>query len=169
MMRNYRVAAQRGLNRRAKVEEELGALVMRTAHQIMKMVRGEHQRRGVILTMQQGGVMMFISHHSGCSLSELAKKLGTTNSAASKIVDGLVERGFVRREIDVDDRRKITLSLTEAGQADKDAVDRMAETFVSSKLAPLSPDERQTVAEAMKLLGRVFVQFNGESKTEVIQ
>jgi DNA-binding MarR family transcriptional regulator len=152
---------------RPDMEEELGALVMQTAHRIMRMTHQEHARRGVLLTMQQGGVMMFISRHPGCSLSDLANKVGATNSATSKLVDGLVDRGFVRREIDPEDRRRITLSLTEAGQADKDSVDRMAEEFAAEKLNLLSPREREIVGEAMKLLSSAFVQQNVNSTTEV--
>jgi DNA-binding MarR family transcriptional regulator len=151
------------------MDEELGRLVMQTAHQVMRLVHKEHAKRGVVLSMQQGGLMMFISHHPGCSLSDMAKRVGTTSSAASKVVDGLVERGFVQRETDPDDRRRITLSLTEAGQADKDSVDRMAESFVAEKLCPLSAKERDLLAEAMKLLASVFVQQNVESTTEVPQ
>ncbi len=152
---------------RPDMEEELGALVLQVAHRIMRMVRGEHARRGVILTMQQGGAMMFISHHSGCSLSELANTIGMTISAASKLVDGLVEKGFIHRETDSEDRRKIILSLTEAGQADKDSVDRMAESVVSTRLDSLSHDDRVLIGKAMKLLGSVFVQQNVDSTTEV--
>ena len=148
------------------MEVELGGLVMQTARRIMRMVYHEHTKRGVILSMQQGGAMMYISHHPGCSLSDLASRTGATNSATSKIVEGLVERGFVKRETDPKDRRKITLCLTAAGQADKDSVDKMAESFVSQRLGALSQDERQTIGEAMKLLGNVFVQQNGDNKTQ---
>ncbi len=149
------------------MEEELGALVMQTTHRIMRMVRQEHTKRGVMLSMQQGMAMRFISHHPGCSLSDLSKRTGATSSATSKIVDGLVERGFVKREMDPGDRRKITLCLTELGQADKDSVERMAEALAAEKLSSLSEKELELVRAAMKLLQSVFVQQNVDCTMEV--
>src|ERR1700692_1280816 len=51
------------------------------------------------------------------SVKALAESLGVSLPAMSRAVDGLFERGFVRREEDTVDRRMKRVRLTDAGRA----------------------------------------------------
>lgn len=53
----------------------------------------------------------------GRPLSLLIDELNITKQAAGHLVDALVVRGYLRRDIDDEDRRKLTLALTERGRA----------------------------------------------------
>ncbi len=53
----------------------------------------------------------------GRPLSQLINELGITKQTAGQLVDALVVRGYLKREIDNDDRRKLTIGLTERGRA----------------------------------------------------
>lgn len=53
----------------------------------------------------------------GVPLGQLIKELGVSKQAAGQLVDTLVLRGYLGRMVDADDRRKLTVSLTERGQA----------------------------------------------------
>lgn len=50
-------------------------------------------------------------------LGVLVRDLRITKQAAGQLVDTLVMRGYLEREMDPDDRRKLTVTLTERGQA----------------------------------------------------
>jgi DNA-binding MarR family transcriptional regulator len=50
------------------------------------------------------------------SVSNVGKDFGISKQAASKLIDTLVIRGYVERGVDPDDRRLITLELTERGE-----------------------------------------------------
>jgi DNA-binding MarR family transcriptional regulator len=50
-------------------------------------------------------------------LAGIIRALGVTKQAAGQLVDALVLRGYLIREIDVADRRRLTVTLTERGQA----------------------------------------------------
>ncbi len=50
-------------------------------------------------------------------LGQLVKELGVSKQAAGQLVDMLVLRGYLDREADPDDRRKLTVALTERGRA----------------------------------------------------
>jgi DNA-binding MarR family transcriptional regulator len=50
-------------------------------------------------------------------LGQLVKELGVSKQAAGQLVDTLVLRGYLYRAEDADDRRKLTITLTERGKA----------------------------------------------------
>jgi DNA-binding MarR family transcriptional regulator len=53
----------------------------------------------------------------GAPLSLIIQGLGVSKQAAGQLVDTLVVRGYVTRAPDPEDRRRLTLALTERGQA----------------------------------------------------
>lgn len=54
---------------------------------------------------------------TGAPLSEIIDQLGGSKQAAGQLVDTLVIRGYLERSIDPEDRRRLTISLTERGEA----------------------------------------------------
>jgi DNA-binding MarR family transcriptional regulator len=51
----------------------------------------------------------------GVPLGELAAELGMSKQSAGQLVDSLVLRGYLNRTVDPDDRRKISITLSERG------------------------------------------------------
>jgi DNA-binding MarR family transcriptional regulator len=66
---------------------------------------------------------------TGSPLGEVIAALGVSKQAAGQLVDTLVLRGYLDRAPDPDDRRRMTVSLTDRGrmaaQASRSAVDRV--------------------------------------------
>jgi DNA-binding MarR family transcriptional regulator len=50
-------------------------------------------------------------------LGRIIKELGVSKQAAGQLVDTLVTRGYLDRSPDPDDRRRLTITLTERGRA----------------------------------------------------
>src|SRR5580765_7073624 len=61
-------------------------------------------------------VLGAVANH-GSTLSDAVAGLGTTKQAASQLVDVLVSRGYLERAPDPDDRRRVTVTLTDRGRA----------------------------------------------------
>ena len=53
----------------------------------------------------------------GIPLGQLVKELGVSKQAAGQLVDTLVLRGYLERSVDPQDRRRLTVALSERGQA----------------------------------------------------
>jgi DNA-binding MarR family transcriptional regulator len=53
----------------------------------------------------------------GTPLGQLVKQLNVSKQAAGQLVDTLVLRGYLERTMDAEDRRKLTVTLTERGRA----------------------------------------------------
>jgi DNA-binding MarR family transcriptional regulator len=72
--------------------------------------------------------------HAGAPLSRIIMELGVTKQAAGQLVDALVGRGYLERSVDIEDRRRLTVTLTERGRAAA-AVSRSAVERVDAELA----------------------------------
>lgn len=132
---------------------ECAASVLDTTHLIPRVIHGEMRRRGTeMLSMQQFRAMMIVKHHEGTSLSGLAERLGATLPATSKLVDGLVDLDYVARESSRDDRRRLALSVTGAGEDALEAVRMKVLSLLTEKLSTLSAGECAVVMLAMDLL-----------------
>jgi DNA-binding MarR family transcriptional regulator len=57
-----------------------------------------------------------LANHGG-SAAQVIDGLGVTKQAASQLIDILVLRGYVEREINPDDHRRMTITVTERGRA----------------------------------------------------
>lgn len=53
------------------------------------------------------------NHEAGAG--DLIRQLGVSKQAASQLIDVLVLRGYLERQVDPDDRRRMTIILTERG------------------------------------------------------
>ena len=67
--------------------------------------------------LPRNGVFMLAGiADSGAARQDMTAELGITKQAVSQLIDTLVSRGYVSREADPDDRRRIALTLTERGE-----------------------------------------------------
>lgn len=136
--------------------------VMDTFHMIMDAIHTEMQQRAsAILSMRQFRAMMSIKHHEGLSLSQVSEHLGGTLSATSKLVDGLAERGYIHRKTSAEDRRRLILALTDAGEQALNSVHLEGLSCLAERLDSLSPSEYAIVDLAMNLL-RSALRGNNE-------
>ena len=85
---------------------------------------------------------------------DLAAHMGVTPSTMSLHVDRLVRRGYIRRERDARDGRKLELRISAAGVRVREAKSVLDEGRVRSMLAHLTPAERAAGIRGLKLLAR---------------
>jgi DNA-binding MarR family transcriptional regulator len=87
------------------------------------------------------------------SIDQLRQVLGLTSSGTVRLVDKLVDAGYVRRRAGAD-ARSTAITLTAAGRAAAKRVVSARAAVLADAVAPLSDDERTTMAE---LVGKVLV------------
>jgi DNA-binding MarR family transcriptional regulator len=95
------------------------------------------------------------------TVADLADTLGRSQSAVSRLADGLVQRQLIERNQDTEDRRQRTLTLTGRGKALLGLVDRArAEEFLSI-VRPLPTAERAVVAMGVAALSTHAISRRG--------
>jgi DNA-binding MarR family transcriptional regulator len=95
------------------------------------------------------------------TVADLADTLGRSQSAASRLVDGLVQRQLIERNQDSEDRRLRTLTLTGRGQALLGIVDRARAQEFLSIVRPLPTAERALVAMGVAALSTHAISRRG--------
>ena len=94
---------------------------------------------------------------SGAPLSQVIKELGVSKQAAGQLVDTLVLRGYLVREVDTVDRRRLTLTLTERGMgahlASRAAVERV-DAKLAARMAPAAISQGRAMLAALAMIGR---------------
>lgn len=97
---------------------------------LLRAARGAYAR-AIHVRLTQGGfddlprnapyVLGGMANRGG-SVADLIRELDVTKQAASQLIDTLVVRGYLSREINAEDRRRLTISLTDRGLAAAAAV-----------------------------------------------
>jgi len=124
---------------------------------VMRVIRRELRKYGAReISVPQYRALGFVYRNEGASLSELADHVGLTLSTMSTLVDGLAAQGLVNRREDPEDRRRMTLTLTEFGRNRHEAARDAALISLREMLRQLSPSDRATVTRAMQVLRERF-------------
>jgi len=97
------------------------------------------------------------------SIDLLRQVLGLTSSGTVRLVDRLVEAGYVTRGPGADGRTT-TVLLTEAGRQAADRVSAARAAVLSDALARLSPADRQVLGRILGELLTGFIRGPGATK-----
>jgi DNA-binding MarR family transcriptional regulator len=90
---------------------------------------------------QSGGAVIARIARQGRNLRDVAGELAVSKQAASQLVDTLVARGYVERDPDPDDRRRVTIGLTERGRSAAAEIRQAVERVDAELAAKVSADD----------------------------
>jgi len=160
-MQQLRVATASRLSPEDGAQDLLAAVPL-----IMQFLRSEMRRhRQVGLTVPQFRALVFVSHNDDASLSAMAEHLGLSLPATSRMVDLLVRRGLMERQVRADDRRSVSLSLTGRGKGAFRSALQAAQRALARRFGALSAQELTLVSGAMRVLGRVLAPERQAAKS----
>jgi DNA-binding MarR family transcriptional regulator len=99
-------------------------------------------------------------------LGQLIKELRISKQAAGQLVDALVTRGYLERAVDKDDRRKLTVTLTERGKAAAAAQSAARERVDAELLAAVGEDDVKRTRRTLAVLIDIGRQGEGDPDDE---
>jgi len=105
-----------------------------------------------LLSAHQASILDHLDAVEPTSVSRLALHMGVTASTMSLSLDRLASRGYVERERDAHDARKVLVRLTRQGVRLKTSQSVLDPTVVRSILKRLSPMKRQRALRGLALL-----------------
>jgi DNA-binding MarR family transcriptional regulator len=113
--------------------------------------RGEKRCFGV--TMSQCVTLELLHQEGRKTVRELAEGLGLDTSTVTRVVDVLVRDGLLRRtRDDVEDRRRVFVSLTTRGRRLAEKLEACADAYCERILVRIDPGRRADVLRALHLL-----------------
>ena len=99
-------------------------------------------------------------------LGQLIKELRISKQAAGQLVDTLVTRGYLERSVDKDDRRKLTVTLTERGKAAAEAQKAGREKVDAELLAAVGQDDVSRTRRTLAVLCDMGAQARGDEEDD---
>ncbi len=114
---------------------------------------------GKDFTLSQLKLLRLVSGAKDHSVGSLAAFLGVSAAAASKAVDRLAQRMYLRRSEAESDRRYVHLSLTEPGRRILAAFDAARQKRIDEVFAGISSEELRETGELMQRLSARIVEF----------
>ncbi|MCV2395091.1 MarR family transcriptional regulator [Actinotalea sp. M2MS4P-6] len=110
------------------------------------------------ITDGQYSVLAALANRGPMTPSALAEDQHVAAPPMTRTVTALADAGLVRRDADPSDGRQVLVSITEAGLVEVKETRRRRNEWLSSRLAELTPEEREVLAQAAVLLDRVVVR-----------
>ena len=104
-----------------RIDDTLGYLICRTARKVHRHIEKNFSPYG--LTVEQWVAMKILAETPDISQKELSAQMKRDANTVKAIVDRLIKKDYVRRELNPSDRRAFLLQLTKAGQL---LVDKLA-------------------------------------------
>ncbi|BBX98579.1 MarR family winged helix-turn-helix transcriptional regulator [Mycobacterium lacus] len=101
------------------------------------------------VTVPQLRVLVLLDTRGPLNLAGVAGGLGVNPSNASRICERLIRAGLLDRQESPDDRRNITLSLTDAGRRLINTVTRHRRTAITRVLRGMDPKDRELLTTAL--------------------
>ena len=105
------------------------------------------------LTVSQFGVLEALHHKGPLCQRDIAAKILKSSGNITMVIDNLEKRGLVRRERDSQDRRYLTVYLTDKGTALIAKAFPIVESSIVTEMADLSADEQELLGNLCKKLG----------------
>jgi len=97
------------------MDKRIFFLIVKAEQAITSYFRQQLGMEGLTVTSGQTGILYLLEKGGKMRMSELSSSLEMDNSAATRIVDRLERSGFVRRELNLNDRREFHVMITDQG------------------------------------------------------
>lgn len=140
------LAPSRAESAPAALAERLRPVVLR----LSRNLRREAQRFGVSALDAQ--LMTIVLKNAGIGVSELAEREQISKPAMSAHVKRLEEAGWIARDADSEDKRRVGLLLTKAGARALEDIRKSRNDWLAARLAKLSAADRASLAGALTAL-----------------
>jgi DNA-binding MarR family transcriptional regulator len=108
------------------------------------------------LTLSQYGLLLPLCDRDTARVSDLAAEAGIAASTATRILDALERRAIVRRARSVEDRRGVTVSLTELGRWTLSEHDDWMRAHKLAFFDTLPGQERELVSDLLDRLAALI-------------
>ncbi len=113
-------------------------------------------QRGTLgdLTESQFGVLETLYHLGSMCQNQIAAKILKSSGNLTMVIDNLEKHGLVRRTRDLEDRRKVQVSLTDEGRQLIEEVFPGQVAAITEEMSTLTPQEQETLGSLCRKLGQ---------------
>jgi DNA-binding MarR family transcriptional regulator len=103
------------------------------------------------LNRSQKRTLMLLRRKGSQPMTGIVQHMNIEKGSMTTVVDNLIEKGLARRERDMDDRRRVIISLTAEGIRTGAELENKLCAHIDERLDELGPDKKEAVLEAVEL------------------
>lgn len=100
--------------------------------------------------------LKYISKNKGIIIGDLANVLTMSSGAVAQLIERLISKGWIKKEVDEHDKRIYHLSLTNAGEKE---VLKMNKIFVDKMISMLSNIPEKDLMEIVRIQKKLLEQL----------
>jgi DNA-binding MarR family transcriptional regulator len=146
------------------LDNALGFVVGRTFHIQRRVFTATMQGADLQITPEEWVLLNRLWARDGQRQSDLAESTIKDRTTVTRLLDGMVNKGLVRRETDPDDRRVVLAWLTDEGRGLKRRLLPLLEKLLEDATVGISEKDlqitRQTLTKFQANLGDVLARLN---------
>jgi DNA-binding MarR family transcriptional regulator len=117
--------------------------------------------RDVRLTFREVRVLNTVAGNPGIAHSEIVDRILFEKSLVSRLVAGLVKKSYLKREVDPDDARRVSLTLTDEGEVILRKADAIGMAMNEIWLSALTPEEMGVLDRCIEKLNTALPGLDG--------
>lgn len=133
----------------------LSALLREARTAIRRAVRSALEGAGYEDLPANGPYVMSATSVAGVPLSVIIERLGLSKQAAGHLVDLLVLRGYLDRQVDPEDRRRLVVLPTDRGAAAAEVIRQTMELLEAKLVAVVGDAALQTTRRTLASLATI--------------
>lgn len=136
---------------------QLTLVLYRIAQGIENLMRKHSEAEGLSSTQLRTLLFLYNAHPFYRNIGSIARKFSITPATTTRVIDALEQKGLVERVRKEEDRRTVTVRLTEAGKKMITKASRIGDEL--ERLVKLiSKDEQEALLEGLKHLLKALQQ-----------
>lgn len=134
--------------------EQLKDITFYTIDKAIRTYRMYAQKRlkenGFKITIDQWLIIKAILENPGIPQQEIAEKVFKDNASVTRIIELLVQSGYLQREINLNDRRKFNLIVTDEGKSIIESVQQIVVQNRKTALNGISATDLEIMNASLK-------------------
>ena len=128
--------------------------LMRSRGEHSEILRNDEMAQRITLAQARVIDQFFKEPSGGMMLKDLASRMHLTPGAVSLLVDALVRQNVLSRKISENDRRAVSITLSETGKDFRQRFERFFDDLSSEMIADIDPRELDTFLRVLETLCR---------------
>ncbi|MHB8072733.1 MarR family winged helix-turn-helix transcriptional regulator [Desulfosporosinus fructosivorans] len=134
------------------IENSLGFIVARTNYYMKSYFSKLIKDNELNITTEQWAILNAVYHNPGVSQTDLARACLKDKTNVTRILDLLVKKGYAARNIDLNDRRIFSITLTELGESVLEQLINISDSANMACISELNSDEYLELVRTLNIL-----------------
>ena len=127
-------------------------ILFRTQNSFVKLIKKDVKKHGLNTT--EFGVLEVLYHKGPLAIMDIKDKVLITASSMSYVIDQLVEKGYIKRVKNEDDKRQFMIKLTDFGEELMKEIYPKHARYLRQRLDLLTFEEEETLQHLLKKIGK---------------